>query len=551
MMVNLKNRSRILKGAAIVAVLLLAAVIVFILVFDANRFRPELESMLGNALGRAVKVGGLRLSIFSGAVAADDITIADNPAFSQSPFVHAQSVKVGVELIPLIFSQAIHVTEISLDNPSITLIRSNSGTWNFSDLGNEDPMDESEPSNQDSQGLAGMDIIIRQLRITNGKVTIIRSGGAQKPATYSQVNLNVSNLSFISAFPFSLTAAIPGEGKLDLQGQAGPLNKTDVALTPMAAEIALKHLDLVSSGFVTPDSGIEGLVDLSGTLNSDGQQLRSKLTATADRLRLVKGGHPADRPISLEYVVNYDLIHNNGTISEAKIAHNEAIARLTGSFAIGNNSLTLKTKLQGIDMPVDDLTPLLPAFGVILPKEATLEGGVLNTDLETEGTIEKMVTTGTVEIANTRLAGFDLSGKIASLASLPGIDSTSVTEIKVFSSAIRLTPERIQVSSLLLIVPALGELSGSGTIDTDQSLDFKMRARLNVSGNLVRIAKGGKLDIPFFVRGPAENPKFAPDVHGIAGSLLESVLPGQDSAEKPSDSDQSLGDALRKLLRKK
>jgi AsmA protein len=279
--------------------------------------------------------------------------------------------------------------------------------------------------------------------------------------------------------------------------------------------------------------------------------LRSKLTATADRFQLVKGGHPAGRPISLEYVVNYDLIRNNGTISEAKIAYNEAIAGLTGSFAIDNNSLTLKTKLQGVDMPVDDLTPLLPAFGVILPKEATLEGGVLNADLKTEGTIEKMVTTGTVEITNTRLAGFDLAGNIASLASLPDIDSASVTEIKVFSSAIRLTPERIQVSSLLLIVPALGELSGSGTIDTDQSLDFKMRARLNVSGSLERIAKGGKLDIPFFVRGTAENPKFVPDVQGITGSLLDSVLSGQDSAEKPSGSDKSLGDALRKLLQKR
>jgi len=114
-----------------------------------------------------------------------------------------------------------------------------------------------------------------------------------------------------------------------------------------------------------------------------------------------------------------------------------------------------------------------------------------------------------------------------------------------------LTPERIQVSNLILIAPALGELSGEGTISPDQSLDFKMQALLKPSGSLGYLVKGSKLNVPFFVRGFASDPKFVPDVTGAAGSLLESVLSEQSVKEEQPGSGQTLGDALRDLLQKK
>ena len=84
----------------------------------------RLESDLTAALGRPVKVGNLSLSLLSGSVAADDISIADDPAFSQSPFVQAKSLKVGVELIPLIFSKTLNVTDLTLNQPEISLVKS-------------------------------------------------------------------------------------------------------------------------------------------------------------------------------------------------------------------------------------------------------------------------------------------------------------------------------------------------------------------------------------------------------------------------------------------
>ncbi|MGB7866004.1 MAG: AsmA family protein, partial [Candidatus Sulfotelmatobacter sp.] len=130
--------NRNVKIAAIVVGALILIVIIIPFFIDANSFRPKLESELSSTLGRPVKVGNLSLSLFSGAVKADDIAIADDPAFSKAAFVQAKSLKVGVELLPLIFSKSLNVTELTLNQPEINLVRSQDGDkWNFSSLGGQ------------------------------------------------------------------------------------------------------------------------------------------------------------------------------------------------------------------------------------------------------------------------------------------------------------------------------------------------------------------------------------------------------------------------------
>ncbi len=131
---------RFLKIAAIVIAVLVVIAIALPFVIDANTFRPKLEAELTDALGRQVKVGNLSLSLLSGGVTADNISIADDPQFSKAPFVQAKSLKVGVEMIPLIFSRTLNVTELTLDQPQISLVKSENGEkWNFSSLGGKNP----------------------------------------------------------------------------------------------------------------------------------------------------------------------------------------------------------------------------------------------------------------------------------------------------------------------------------------------------------------------------------------------------------------------------
>src|SRR5215467_117031 len=135
----------VLKWIAIILAILIITVIVLPFVITVNSFRPRIESELTNALGRQVTVGNLRLSFWSGSLAADNISIADDPSFSSAPFIQAKALNVGVNMFPLIFSKTLEVRDITLTSPQVALLRSPEGKWNFSSLGTK-PGAESNPS---------------------------------------------------------------------------------------------------------------------------------------------------------------------------------------------------------------------------------------------------------------------------------------------------------------------------------------------------------------------------------------------------------------------
>src|ERR1039457_3610103 len=85
-----------LIGGAVLALLLVAALALPFLI-DPNDFRPMLESRLTQVLGRETKLGDLKLSILSGSVTANDLSIADDPAYSRTPFVQAKSLSIRSE----------------------------------------------------------------------------------------------------------------------------------------------------------------------------------------------------------------------------------------------------------------------------------------------------------------------------------------------------------------------------------------------------------------------------------------------------------------------
>jgi hypothetical protein len=82
-----------------------------------------------------------------------------------------------------------------------------------------------------------------------------------------------------------------------------------------------------------------------------------------------------------------------------------------------------------------------------------------------------------------------------------------------------------------LVVPSIGTLTGAGTVSPENALDYKMTAALNgtaVSSLSQLAGVGGKgANIPFFIQGTAQNPKFVPDVKGMLGSQLGNKLGSQ------------------------
>jgi AsmA protein len=536
-----------LKIFAIVVVVLIVVVIALPFFIDANIFRPRLESDLSTALGRQVKVGNLSLSLLSGGVKADDISIADDPAFSNSPFVQAKSLAVGVQLIPLIFSKSLQVTDLTLSQPQINLVRSENGEkWNFSSLGTKsaqaasgqpapaEPRQTSQPAPEPSS-TSNPNLTVAKLNVTDGRLTVSRANSTEKPRVYDKVNIQVKDFSFTSSFPFTVTANLPSGGTLKLEGKTGPINASDAALTPLQAKVSVQHMDLATSGFIDPASGISGIADFEGTIASDGHEAKTAGTLKATKLQVVQKGSPAGKPVELQYTVVADLAKQSGRLTQGDVAMGKAVAHLTGTYDAHGATTVVNMKISGQGMPVDDLEAMLPALGVVLPPKSTLKGGTLNTNLAIEGPVNRLVTTGTVRLENSALAGFDLGSRLQAISALSGkATGGNDTNIQNFSSDVHVAPDGTRAENINLTIPAFGVLTGAGTVSQSNALNFKMNA--NLSGGAVtgvtQLAglgsKGGA--IPFFIQGTTSDPKFVPDVKGmasgVAGGMLQQALQG-------------------------
>ena len=511
----------------IVLLLLVAALLPFIV--DANKFKPQAEAAAESALGRKVAIGNLRLALFSGGVSIEDIAISEDPKFGTGSFLSAKSVAVGVEMMPLIFSRQLHVTTVTIDQPEVTLLRASSGGWNFSTLGAKGA---ASPAGSPSSSAANMSV--KKIEIKNGKLTVGQAGSNAKQHEYDQVNLTASDLSYASQFPFQFAAATPGNGNIKLTGKAGPLNQTDAAETPVAASLEIRGLDLTSTGFVDPSSGIAGVLDFVGTLSSDGQQMNSKGKITASKLKLVPGGSTAGQPVQVDYDTNYGLKARTGSLTQGDIHIGKAVARLTGTFNNTGATPSVAMKLTGADMPASDLESVLPAVGAGLPSGTSLKEGTMSVDLAINGLVDKLVTTGLVRLSNGKLTGFDLGAKMGALSSFAGIPKGSDTVIETFSSDVHVAPEGIRTENLNLVVPAIGSMTGSGTITANQALNFQMVAHLSASngamGKVVSFAptgggqKGSGGGIPFKILGTTSKPEFVPDVGAMAGSFAKGAI---------------------------
>src|ERR1041384_3389055 len=113
----MKRKSLIIAGVVVAVTLIV--LIPLPLLIDADKYRGQVEEQASAALGRKVTIGKLKLSIFSGGVTASQLAVADDPVFSNQPFVTAKELNVGVELLPLIFSKAVRVTSLTLVEPEI------------------------------------------------------------------------------------------------------------------------------------------------------------------------------------------------------------------------------------------------------------------------------------------------------------------------------------------------------------------------------------------------------------------------------------------------
>jgi AsmA protein len=518
---------RWLRVAGIVVAAVLVLLIALPFLINVNRFRPKIESEASDALGRQVTVGNLSLSILSGSVGLEKIVIADDPAFGKSPFITAKSLKVGVELIPLIFSKQVNVTDITLERPQISLLKTAAGKWNFSSIGGASAKKTSESSK--SGGSAPTNFSVKKLNVNRGTLSIGKANSSAKPVIYDEVNVSVKDFSFSSPFSFKFTARLPGSGDLKISGKGGPINADDASKTPMATTVKINDMSIGALGIIDPATGIAGVASFDGTLNSDGNQAQAAGLFTGKQLKFSPKGTPAPKTVTVKHTVNVNVGKQSGSITQGDISIGSAQAHLTGNFHNQSEALVVNLKLDAPNMPVDELQAMLPSLGVVLPSGSQLKGGTLSAELVITGSLDKPVITGPVRLADTQLANFNLGSQLGSLSSFAGKSvSNPDTAIQNASLVARVAPEGTKADNINLNVPSIGVITGAGTVSPTGELAFKMLANLQggVVGGLSKVAgaTSGQGGIPFAIQGTTTNPKFVPDVGGVVGGMATGAV---------------------------
>jgi AsmA protein len=214
-------------------------------------------------------------------------------------------------------------------------------------------------------------------------------------------------------------------------------------------------------------------------------------------------------------------------VNQGDVHVGKALAQLTGDYNTGGETTAVRLKLSGHKMPVPELEATLPAIGVTLPAGASLQEGTVDADLTVSGPLNRLVTTGPIDLANAKVKGFDLSSRMGSVASFAGLAKSSDTLIQMLSSTLRIAPDGTQAETLNLVVSAIGSLTGHGTIAPNGALDFTMLAKLTNSSTVARAASRyaslGQPEngIPFRIAGTTANPVFMPDVSGAVANIVK------------------------------
>ncbi len=126
--------SRRARGAVLAAIVLAVLTLVVPPSVHVRSYHAQIAGAIGSAMGRKVTVGDVVLRVLpQPGFDLDNVTIADDPAFSAEPMITAGQVTASLRLSSL-WRGRLEIAKLSFQEPSINLVRSADGRWNVEAL---------------------------------------------------------------------------------------------------------------------------------------------------------------------------------------------------------------------------------------------------------------------------------------------------------------------------------------------------------------------------------------------------------------------------------
>jgi AsmA protein len=122
-----------LIGIAGLLFLVIAAAAIFVLTFDANRYKPQIERLVQEKTGRTLKLQGPLEAAVWPSLGAKVSGVTFSERGSDQQFLALDNAHASVALMPLLRGQVV-VDRIRISGFKANIVKQKDGKFNFSDL---------------------------------------------------------------------------------------------------------------------------------------------------------------------------------------------------------------------------------------------------------------------------------------------------------------------------------------------------------------------------------------------------------------------------------
>jgi uncharacterized protein involved in outer membrane biogenesis len=233
-----------IAGLALAVAVLIAAGITAYAAYNLTsiiaRNQERILNRVSKTLGRPVQIGQIKARVGLGlAIEADSLRIADDPAFSQQPFLSADQFALDVEFMPLLHGE-VKVRQLEMTKPVIRILKQADGKLNLDTLGEHSAP---SPTLSHEHGGAGAmrgvvwaiarQVSIKGLAIDDGTIYYSDAGLNGLPLQISHLSLEMNGFHTGSPFDIDLKSALfSDQPNVAVSGKMGPMLREGVLDIP-------------------------------------------------------------------------------------------------------------------------------------------------------------------------------------------------------------------------------------------------------------------------------------------------------------------------------
>jgi uncharacterized protein involved in outer membrane biogenesis len=359
-------------GGILLTIIIVAVVAVLNINSYIQRNREYLIQQAEKAVGRQIEVQNIEVNLWNGiGIRFENFSLADDPAFSSSPFVQAKSLQANVRLLPLL-RKDVQVKRLILHDPGINIIRNRQRVYNFASLGEPDKKKDKETEDARDKAARERAVLLISLVEISGGVARYRDLGDGTDLAVQQLDLRAQDLNFDRPISINLAAAVLNpKQNVNLRLLIEPISpESDYRNVAIDGELDIDPMDLTQLRKAVPklSTALPKNLELGGIFKLTGLKakgtlqdfvLNGSIEGTQGFIQYADHFHkPAGIPLVFESAAHYS--EDKIAIENAGLRLHTLSSRFKGDVVLGNQPV-LALSVESDPTSIEGWEKLIPA----------------------------------------------------------------------------------------------------------------------------------------------------------------------------------------------